>query len=245
MFLNKIRTVHDSLAVGVRHPKIVCLRSNDKDEIQGGASLSSHKKLGLVLDVETTGLSPYADEIIELAMKLFSFNEVSGEVLEVIDEVTFLREPMSVSARQNYEHAYEIHGISFEMVAGKSFDDEKIAQFFNRTDAILAHNASFDRSFLVQMYPDVNQLKWYCTMRGVAWKDYGMYNSKLLTLLKYYGITDYQSHRAMDDITNLLKLIKKENPYGDLFLQEILTRGPMRKYKPAARQVQRKSVYKF
>ena len=95
------------------------------------------------------------------------------------------------------------------------------------------------------MYPDVNELKWYCTMRGVAWKDYGMYNSRLLTLLKYHAISDFQSHRAMDDITYLLELIKKQNPYGDLYLQEILERGPMRKYKPAAIQVKRKSAFKL
>lgn len=205
--------------------------------------MSIQKKVGLVLDVETTGLSPNEDEMIELAMKLFSFNEATGEVLEVIDEDSFLREPMSTSARWNYEHAYEVHGISFEMVRGKSFYDEKIKTYFNRADAIFAHNASFDRSFLVRMYPDVNELKWFCTMRGVAWKDYGMYNSKLLTLLKEHAISDVQSHRAMDDITYLLELIKKQNPYGDLYLREILKRGPMRKYKPAATQVKRKSVF--
>ncbi|MBA9028194.1 exonuclease domain-containing protein [Peribacillus huizhouensis] len=205
--------------------------------------MSIQKKVGLVLDVETTGLSPNEDEMIELAMKLFSFNELTGEVLEVIDEDTFLREPMSTSARRNYDHAYEVHGIPFELVRGKSFYDVKIKTYFNHANAVFAHNASFDRSFLVRMYPDVNELKWYCTMRGVAWKDYGMYNSKLLTLLKHHSISDFQSHRAMDDITYLLELIKKQNPYGDLYLQEILKRGPMRKYKPAAKQVKRKSAF--
>jgi DNA polymerase III subunit epsilon len=205
--------------------------------------LHSEKKVGLVLDVETTGLSPNADEVIELALKLFTFNEHTGEVLEILDEDSFLREPMSSSARRNYDQAYEVHGIPFDAVEGKSFYDVKVKTYFNRADATFAHNASFDRSFLFRMYPEVNELKWFCTMRGVAWKDYGQYNSKLLTLLKSHFITDHQSHRAMDDITYLLELMKMKNPYGDLYLHEVLKRGPMRKYKPAPQQVKRRSYF--
>ena len=161
-------------------------------------------KVGLVVDVETTGLSPKTDEMVEIALKLFTFDQ-KGEVLEIIDEEAYLREPLSATARRNYEQAYRVHGIPFEEVEGKSFYDVKLKSFFGRADVIFAHNASFDRSFIYQMYPEVNDQAWYCTMRGVPWKEYGYNNSKLLTLLQAHYITDYQSHRAMDDITNLLE----------------------------------------
>lgn len=192
------------------------------------------EKLGLMLDTETTGLGPTTDEVIELAVQLFSYRTDTGEILDILEEDTFLREPLSSTARRNYDRAFRVHGIPYESVKGKSFYDAKIKTYFHRTDSVFAHNASFDRSFLYYMYPEVNDLKWYCTMRNVPWKSYGFPNGKLLTLLQAHGITNYQTHRALDDITYLMDLLKKTSPKGNLYLQEVLESGPMRKYQPAA-----------
>lgn len=192
------------------------------------------EKIGLVLDTETTGLGPTSDEVIELALKLFTYRTDSGEILEIIDEDSFLREPLSSTAKRNYEYAYRVHGIPYDMVRGKSFYDVKIKTYFHRADSVFAHNASFDRSFLYHMYPEVNDLKWYCTMKNVPWKTYGFPNAKLLTLLQAHDITDYQTHRALDDITYLMELLKKTSPNGNYYLQEVLEKGPLRKYQPAS-----------
>lgn len=145
-----------------------------------------------------------------------------------------MREPVSDSARKNYNRAFRVHGIPYEAVRGKTFYDVKIKTFFYRADAVFAHNASFDRSFLVRMYPEVNELNWYCTAKNVPWKQYGFPNGKLLTLIEAHGISNFQTHRAMDDITYLMELLKKRSPKGNLYLQEVLDYGPMRKYQPAA-----------
>jgi DNA polymerase III subunit epsilon len=192
------------------------------------------EKLGLFLDVETTGLGPDSDEIIELALKLFSYRVDTGEILDMKEEDSFLREPISTSAKRNYNKAFQIHGIPYEAVLGKSFDDIKIKKYFYLAEAAFAHNASFDRSFLYRMYPEINELDWYCTMRSIPWKTYGFPNSKLLTLLQVHQITNFQTHRAMDDITYLMELMKKSNPRGECYLKDALTKGPMRKYQPAA-----------
>ncbi|WML42308.1 exonuclease domain-containing protein [Neobacillus sp. OS1-2] len=196
-------------------------------------TVRSLEKYGLVLDVETTGLGPTKDEVIELALKLFTYRSDSGEIIDIVEEDSFLREPLSDTARYNYDQAYRVHGIPYELVRGKSFYDAKIKTYFHRANTVFAHNASFDRSFLYHMYPEVNDLKWYCTMRGVPWKNYGYPNGKLLTLLQAHNITNYQTHRALDDITYLMELLKKTSPNGNLYLQEVLEKGPMRKYQPA------------
>ncbi|MDF2904572.1 MAG: exonuclease family protein [Bacillus sp. (in: firmicutes)] len=202
-------------------------------------NLKKQNKVGLVVDVETTGLGPDSDEIIEIALNLFSYREETGEIIDILDQDSFLREPLSSSAIRNYDNAYRVHGIPFELVAGKSFLDGKIKSYFSQSDAVFAHNASFDRSFLYRMYPEVNELNWYCTMRSIKWKGYGFPNSKLLTLLSAHNITDYQTHRALDDITYLMELLKKSNPNGDLYLKEALEYGPMRRYQPAPAKIKR------
>ena len=196
--------------------------------------MGSLSQIGLVLDVETTGLGPTSDEVIELAVKLFSYRSDTGEILGILEEEAFLREPVKHSAKRNYDRAFQVHGIPYELVRGKSFLDSKIKTYFHRADTVFAHNASFDRSFLYYMYPEVNDLKWYCTMKSVAWKNYGFPNAKLLTLLQAHGITDYQTHRALDDITYLMELLKRTSPNGNFYLHEVLNKGPMRKYQPAS-----------
>ncbi|MFA1710804.1 hypothetical protein ACDX66_03745 [Peribacillus frigoritolerans] len=88
-------------------------------------------RLGLVLDVETTGLRPSSDEIIELALILFTYSSETGEIINLIDQESFLREPLSYGARRNYDQAYRIHGIPYSSVEGKSFHDEKIKTFID------------------------------------------------------------------------------------------------------------------
>ncbi|WP_232732219.1 exonuclease domain-containing protein [Bacillus sp. mrc49] len=190
-------------------------------------------RLGLVLDVETTGLRPSSDEMIELALILFTYNSETGEIINHIDQESFLREPMGLQARMNYDQAFRIHGIPFSSVEGKSFHDEKIKSFIARADDIFAHNASFDRSFLYQLYPEVNHQKWFCTMRNVPWKQYGFDNSKLLTLLQAHRITNFQTHRALDDITYLMELLRKRGPAGQPYLKDVIAKNPMKKYTPA------------
>jgi DNA polymerase-3 subunit epsilon len=196
--------------------------------------MRNQEQIGLVLDVETTGLGPTSDEVIELAVMLFSYRSDTGEILDILEEEVFLREPLKLSAKRNYNRAFQVHGIPYELVQGKSFLDTKVKTYFHRADTVFAHNASFDRSFLYYMYPEVNDLKWYCTMKNVPWKTYGFPNAKLLTLLQAHGITDYQTHRALDDITYLMDLLKKSSPQGNLYLQEVLSKSPMRKYQPSS-----------
>ncbi|WLR52429.1 exonuclease domain-containing protein [Bacillus tianshenii] len=194
------------------------------------------EKIGCLVDVETTGLSPERDEIIEMALILFSYDEQNGSINNIIEKYSALREPLSPTAKENYDEAYRVHGIPFNKVKGKQFDDHYINKLFEQADILIAHNASFDRSFIYRMYPEVNEKKWHCSMRHVKWQDYGFENKKLITLLQGHSISNHQTHRALDDILNLLELLKLQSPNEEIYFKEVISNKPMRKYQPRKKQ---------
>lgn len=81
-------------------------------------------RLGLVVDVETTGLDPSRDEIIELAMMSFSYG-LDGTVFSISDSFQKLREPSHPIAPE----ITAITGIDDAMVAGQSIDPAEVAAF--------------------------------------------------------------------------------------------------------------------
>ncbi|AZB44731.1 DNA polymerase III subunit epsilon [Bacillus sp. FJAT-42376] len=185
---------------------------------------------GMLLDVETTGLSPKTDEMIEIGILLFRYNQITDEFLEIEEEHSYLREPQSETALANYPHAQRVHGIPFESVEGQAFEDERVQQAFEKADFAMAHNASFDRSFICTMYPEAADLRWHCSVRHIPWKEYGFSNSKLLYLIQQHGLGHNQTHRALDDVKQLHLLLQCKNEEGESYLSAALSRRPMGKY---------------
>ncbi|MHB8947325.1 MAG: exonuclease domain-containing protein, partial [Bacillota bacterium] len=67
------------------------------------------------VDVETTGLSAWSDEIVEFALVLFAFGRHTGRIVGVVEEYVGMREP-SVPI---HPRASAINGITVDMVRGK------------------------------------------------------------------------------------------------------------------------------
>lgn len=103
---------------------------------------------GLFVDVETTGLDPAVDEIIELAMTPFSYGS-DGRITAVGASFEGLRQPTNPIPA----HITAITGIDDAMVAGQSIDPEEVAHFAEQADLVIAHNAAFDRRFLERFCP--------------------------------------------------------------------------------------------
>lgn len=75
---------------------------------------------GLFVDVETTGLDPTSDEIIELAMTPFAYGS-DGRITEIGESFEGLREPaIPIPA-----HITAITGIDDAMVAGQNIDPDR------------------------------------------------------------------------------------------------------------------------
>ena len=159
----------------------------------------------LLLDVETTGLDPGTDEIIELAMVPF-FYSVDGEIVGIGDAFSSLRQPtLSIPAEVT-----KITGIDDAMVEGKSIDPVDVAAFAG-ANLVIAHNAPFDRRYLERFCPALAQNPWACSMSEVPWAAEGFESSKLAFLALSSGFY-YDRHRAVNDCHAAIELLSRKLP---------------------------------
>ncbi len=159
---------------------------------------------GLVaIDLETTGLSPLIDRIIELAVI-----KITKDGISVFDSLINPNIPIP-------EFTTDIHGIRDEDVKGKPFLNEILPQFkeFVGDLPLIAHNAKFDAGFLVfaahQLGFELTKNDFYCTVKASRTAFPEMPNHKLGTVAQELGLPLENHHRATDDAMASLLLFNK------------------------------------
>ena len=174
------------------------------------------------LDVETTGFSPRADEIVELAIVLFEFNYADGTITEVVDSYSGLREP-SVPIHPG---ASRVHGLTIDDLRGECLDAERVRALMAQTEFLIAHNASFDRPFVCRIFPEAEAKPWVCSCREIPWRRYGFGSARLQELTRARGIRAQQRHRALDDVMDAIELLRQTNSItGTTFFSELVRAG--------------------
>jgi len=180
--------------------------------------------IGLVIDTETTGLS-YQDELIEIGMVLFSSNDETGHVTDVLETYSGQRQPKVAI----HPMAQNIHGLSVADLSGKCLDAPAVLNMLARTDRVYAHNASFDYRFTTSIYPEFTSKPWACTMAGINWYAAGATSVSLDALSNLFGFKRPAYHRALDDALSTLKLLNQVGPTGRTYLYE-LNQQPIQQY---------------
>lgn len=167
-----------------------------------GASLAS-EKLGLYVDCETTGLDPETDEIIQLSILPFTFDNApeGGErIISVqLGYVGYEQPKTPISAE-----ATAIHGITNARVDGLRFNDDIVNRWFSEKTValVIAHKADFDRPRIERRFPlsDAASLPWACSLNEVDWtRDYGAVAKSLGAALAAVGEFTDDSHDALED----------------------------------------------
>jgi len=172
--------------------------------------------IGGCIDVETTGLYPRFDEVVELALVLFRYDRQG--ITEIVDCYSGLREPnVEISAG-----AYRVHGLAKEDLVGERLDLEKVKDMIERADFLVAHNASFDRGFVSKIIPSAGRKRWYCSMSGIRWGG----GRSLQELLSRHGQSPDQAHRALADVEGVLSLLARKNGNGESYFAEMLKSKP-------------------
>ncbi|OQA42376.1 MAG: DNA polymerase III subunit epsilon [Chloroflexi bacterium ADurb.Bin325] len=178
---------------------------------------------GLVVDVETTGLSR-EDELVELGAVLFTFNAYTGQVQGVEQTYSGRREPgVAISAG-----AQRVHGIKPAELQGCHLDDAQVKGLFAQAKVVIAHNAAFDRRFVAQIYPAEAEKPWLCTMNGIAWRSKGLKSKSLAAVVAATGVTAQQAHAGLGDSLTLLEVLKATDAAtGRPYLSELLRSRPV------------------
>src|ERR1700761_4008295 len=165
-------------------------------------------RIGLFVDVETTGLDPVRDEIIELAMAPFTYGS-DGEIYGVGEPFQQLRQPSKPIPAE----ITAITGIDDAIVEGKAIDPEAVATFAAPAALVIAHNAAFDRKFLERYSETFNTKPWACSMSQVDWAAEGYEGAKLAYLATGAGFF-YDRHRATHDCMAAIELLARTHPKG-------------------------------
>lgn len=156
---------------------------------------------GLLVDVETTGLDSERHEIVELAMVPFTYG-LDGEIFEVGEPFHGLRQPADPIPPE----LTAIHGITNEMVAGRSIDPEAVSRFAAGASLVIAHNAAFDRRFLERFCETFTTKPWGCSMSQIDWAADGHEGARLVHLAAGTGFF-YEKHRAVHDCLAAIELL--------------------------------------
>jgi len=152
----------------------------------------------VAFDVETTGIDPQTNEIIELAA-------VRVENGTIADEFHTLVSPR----RKPGPHIERITGISASELHGQPRINEALPQFFDFVDdhPLIAHNAPFDVGFLAASGGGRTIPTAYDSLELARIALPRLRNHKLETLLNAFAITPDERHRASADTRALVQVV--------------------------------------
>jgi DNA polymerase III subunit epsilon len=182
-------------------------------------------RVGVAVDVETTGLDHDRDHIIELAVQRFRFDEL-GRVTQIGQARVWREDPgVPIDARITM-----LTGLTPEDLAAQTIDETAAIDILGSADIIVAHNAAFDRPFVDRRLPALCGRPWACSMSEIDWLELGFDGRALGHLVAQCGWF-YEGHRAENDILALIHLLAHSLPDGDTILSRLMIRSALLRYR--------------
>ena len=178
---------------------------------------AERKKLGkvIVIDTETTGLSPRYDELLQLS------------IIDGNSEVLF-NSHLKPEKKKSWIEAQAVNGISPEMVKDSPhFKDirDRVQKIFDQADLIISYNGKFDTNFLQMAGINIPENKLHLDVMKSFAPVYGEKNTnskakkrqgefkwqKLETAADHYNLS-FNAHDSLEDVKATLLVAK--NIYG-------------------------------
>lgn len=149
----------------------------------------------VIVDLETTGLSPYKHTITEIAAV-----RVKEDV--IVEKFQTLVKPQ----RHIPSHITTLTGITDEMVKDAPILEQALQEFltFLGDDILVAHNAQFDVGFLQyhakKLLNHTLENQSVCTRKLASRLLPELRSKRLSSLCEHFEIKNEQAHRAMSDV---------------------------------------------
>lgn len=174
-----------------QHPDYRVLRRFRPRESYG--SITS-PKIGLYVDVESTGLNTDEDRVIQFAAVRFAFDS-AGNVGQIGPTFCGLEDPGVPLSPE----VMAVTRLTDEQLKGQKIDDAKVAEILDGVVLVIAHNADFDRKMVEKRFTGFDTIAWGCSQRDVPWDALNVRGMKLDYLLMEACREFYQAHDALAD----------------------------------------------
>lgn len=161
----------------------------------------------ICVDVETSGLDPDDDVIVEVGAIVYSLEHRC-----VIEQFSVLADTGTANK------AEAINRIpSAALVIAPALPDvirrlERLVVTYDHC-LLLAHGAEFDRAFLAQAGFDALGTPWVCSMRDVEWP-LAKPGGSCVSLALAHGVPVVSAHRALTDCTLLAETMRRVQEMG-------------------------------
>jgi DNA polymerase-3 subunit epsilon len=156
----------------------------------------------LILDTETTGLDPASGQCLEVGAVLF---HVPGRA--VLGQLSFLIPASSNPAR----HVNGIDPAVTQVAQPWRQSLELFMALVESAEAVLAHNAAFDRQwFGIDPLPAIDR-PWICSMDDIRWpaERHLRANPSVRDLALTFGVPVWAAHRALTDCIYLAQVFER------------------------------------
>lgn len=160
----------------------------------------------VVFDVETTGLNPVKDQIVQMGALKVKNNLVVDE-FECFVKITGKMPQAASKINGITDSILRKEGIPLKVAVEKLYD-------FVEGEPVLAYNARFDADFLDAASKTYNvqfTQRFICLLRYARNKWPNLSSYKLIEVCKVLGVAEQQEHRALSDCYLAYQMLQVED----------------------------------